>query len=581
MQRHHHRHSTRPTAADAKPRAGSVLVTVFVIVLLLTLGAYSFTTLMISELRATDAYERDAQSRALADSGIEWVAANLGTLAEEAVPPNLYDNPSLFQGVILRDSSNPRSIGRFSTVAPRENDFMGQTLRFGLTDESSKFNLNALLGFDLEEEQQRDTLLALPNMTIEIADAILDWIDDDQQPRQFGAEDEYYGTLSPPYQAKNAPLESIDELLQVRGLTAALLYGEDANRNGLLDPAENDADVNLPLDDGDGALDRGWSACLTVDSRETNLQPDGSPRINVNDENLAGLYDALVAAFDEDAARFVVAYRLSGSGSGSGGGDSAGEGAGGSRRPTGQSNPSDDEAGVAPSGNQAQVSGDRAQVSGNRAEASGNRVQATSSAAPSGETRGGLDLSDGAQQEVTSLFDLIGATVEAEVNGQEQRLESPWSDDAANLGDVLPKLLDTLTTSADEFVEGRINASQAPREVLLMIPELDEQVVESIIGAQVSAGSAAEVTRTTSAWLLLEGIVDLEQMRTLDPYVTGGGDVYRTQIVGYYDAGGPLTRLEAVIDATQAPPQIVLVRDLTGLGWGYTPQQLNQPAGGF
>ena len=95
------------------------------------------------------------------------------------------------------------------------------------------------------------------------------------------------------------------------------------------------------------------------------------------------------------------------------------------------------------------------------------------------------------------------------------------------------------------------------------------------------AGSAAEVTCTTSAWLLLEDIVDLEQIGTLDPYITGGGDVYRTQIVGYYDAGGPLTRLEAVIDATQAPPQIVLVRDLTGLGWGYTSQQLNLGTGGY
>ena len=72
-------------------------------------------------------------------------------------------------------------------------------------------------------------------------------------------------------------------------------------------------------------------AFLTVDSRETNLQPDGSPRINVNDEDLAGLFDVLVTAFDEDTVQFVVAYRLSGSGSGGSSGGAGGAGGGSGR----------------------------------------------------------------------------------------------------------------------------------------------------------------------------------------------------------------------------------------------------------
>ena len=58
-------------------------------------------------------------------------------------------------------------------------------------------------------------------------------------------------------------------------------------------------------------------------------------------------------------------------------------------------------------------------------------------------------------------------------------------------------------------------------------------------------------------------------MRQLDRYITGRGDVYRIQSVGYFDAGGPVTRLEAVIDATRQPPQIVQLSDLTDLGRGY------------
>jgi hypothetical protein len=58
-------------------------------------------------------------------------------------------------------------------------------------------------------------------------------------------------------------------------------------------------------------------------------------------------------------------------------------------------------------------------------------------------------------------------------------------------------------------------------------------------------------------------------MRQLDPYVTGRGDVYRIQSLGYFDAGGPVTRLEAVLDATRQPPKLACLRDLTDLGRGY------------
>lgn len=550
----------------------------FVVVLLLTLGGYSFTMLMITEMEATKTYERDVQTRVFADSGVEWVAAVLGTPQDGTAPLNLYDNPGMFAGVALSDGDNPRVRGGFSVVAGRESDSLGQSLRFGLVDESSKFNLNALPGFDLDEEQQRDVLLALPDMTIEIADAILDWIDDDEQPRQYGAENEYYGTLNPPYEAKNAPLETLDELLQIRGITPELLFGEDANRNGVLDPPENDGDLNPPLDNADGALLRGWSAYFTVESRETNLQADGSARINVNDDDLAGLYDALLTEFDEDAARFVVAYRMS---------DSASAAEVGFWT-TLNDIESSASAGATPSGERATPSGDRATPSGEQATPSGNRASPSGARAPSAagagssETRGGLDLSDGAQQEITTLFDLIGTSVEAEVNGQEQTLESPWDSDPTSLGDVLPSLLDVLTTTDGEFIEGRINVAEAPREVLLMIPEIDEQLVGAIVGGQLAGVGAGDPARQTSAWLLSEGIADLEQMRMLDPYVTGRGDVHRAQVVGYFEAGGPMTRLEAVVDATQLPPRVTSIRDLTGLGWGYSIEQLGgASAGGF
>jgi len=70
-------------------------------------------------------------------------------------------------------------------------------------------------------------------------------------------------------------------------------------------------------------------------------------------------------------------------------------------------------------------------------------------------------------------------------------------------------------------------------------------------------------------WILTQGLVTLEEMRTLSPMICGGGDVYRMQVVGYFDDGNASARLEVVLDATQLPPRVLLWRDISHLGRGY------------
>ena len=55
-----------------------MLVVVLVVVSLLTLGAYTFSEMMMVEAEATGMYARQVQTRAMADSGVELVAALLG-----------------------------------------------------------------------------------------------------------------------------------------------------------------------------------------------------------------------------------------------------------------------------------------------------------------------------------------------------------------------------------------------------------------------------------------------------------------------------------------------------------------------
>jgi len=112
--------------------------------------------------------------------------------------------------------------------------------------------------------------------------------------------------LNPPRRCKNGPFETVDELQLVYGATPELLYGEDANRNGVLDANENDGDVVLPSDNRDGRLDAGILEYVTVYSRQPNTQSDGSPRINVN-TGRAQLQQLLVQIFSTQRAGQIIA----------------------------------------------------------------------------------------------------------------------------------------------------------------------------------------------------------------------------------------------------------------------------------
>ena len=142
--------------------------------------------------------------------------------------------------------------GAFWIVRPSLTDD-GQR-EFGLVDEGGKVDLNRAPAAVLER---------LPNMTPEVAAAIVDWRDTDETVTDGGAESAYYLREADGYNAKNGPFETPLELRLVAGVDDALLYGEDHNRNGVLDPNEDDGGVTPPADNRDGALDHGLAGLTT------------------------------------------------------------------------------------------------------------------------------------------------------------------------------------------------------------------------------------------------------------------------------------------------------------------------------
>ncbi len=600
-------------------RRGTVLILALVVTVILSLAVLTFSRLMISERKGANYSLRQKQARLLAESGVQWLRLYLSqdelTIRERG---DLYDNLE-FCAVIVNDGTisatrmlnnsrelsstapiDPRDVGRFTVLAPalsEDGSLIGDGFRYGLEDESSKLNLHWVLEVDSQfPGLGRIILTRLPGVTDAIADAILDWMDEDDEPREFGAESEFYSLLDPPYRPRNAVPDSIDELLLVEGVTPQLLYGIDWNRNGLWDRGEPDPST---LEDAfgvsDESLNLGLAAYLTVDSRESQLTPDGLLRINVNSEDLTDLHAKLVEALEnEEWANYIVAYRQYGSGTNS-------------------------------------AASSLGNIGGGQSGASGDTSGSGQSAASDSNVRSGgsgtISLTQEATTKINSLLDLVGGSTQILYEGasEPQTLNSPFSSDPDSMRNDLPLLYDQLMLS-DEPMVGRINFNQAPRAVLEMLStEFDDtdEFIQSVYGSMgidastLGAASGEDTEQVSGASLLamigipadevdpfIQGILDnripdpvqaeaeapemlypfwpytmgvtedLEMLKKIEPYFCTRGSVYRTQVVGRFDAKSPAVRFEVWIDASVRPAKILRIRELTELGPGFPPDIL-------
>lgn len=279
----------RGEVTSRRAARGSILIVTMFIILALTALVLVFSQESLIEARAANneaaAQEADAIARGAMQYVIDKVKENAGT--------RLTDDDMPAEGVELGN-------GYFWLLRPDLESEEG--MAYGIIDEAGKLNIN------LVNEQ---VLLKLPNMTNELASSIVDWRDSDTEPRQDGAENDYYLSLDEPYYAKDNAYETIDELLLIRGATRELVFGEDTNFNNVLDDNENDRDDSLPEDDGDNTLDRGLTEYLTVYSGGPNVNADGDPRIFLNTAQPEGLTELLeeklTGEIEEIETRILVA----------------------------------------------------------------------------------------------------------------------------------------------------------------------------------------------------------------------------------------------------------------------------------
>ena len=202
-----------------KDNSGIALILTILIISLIVTLTLQFNTSMRSDLYSASNFRDGVRLGCIARSGFDYALAVLFEDMFETKFDSLYED----WGDSKALSSNSAAMfddGRFEVNIINHS---GRIPINHLVDKNGKFNkkqkdiLTRFLGterFGLESKN-----------IIGVIEAIKDWIDSNDEETGSGAENSFYQMLERPYSCKNAPLDFIEGLLLVKGITKELFSG--------------------------------------------------------------------------------------------------------------------------------------------------------------------------------------------------------------------------------------------------------------------------------------------------------------------------------------------------------------------
>ncbi len=195
---------------------GVILIMVLWMIAILSVIVLEFSFAMRTEINITRHYQDDLLISAYMRGGVQRAIAELIYKHDTRIQ-------QLRKGLKIEDIPKEKkewiTDGRSYTISYERGECEVRVM-----SEAGKVNINMVSDATLRkiitqmgiEGEERDI----------ITDSILDWRDADDLYRLNGAENEYYQSLKEPYRCKNAPLDSIEELLLIRGVTPERFYGK-------------------------------------------------------------------------------------------------------------------------------------------------------------------------------------------------------------------------------------------------------------------------------------------------------------------------------------------------------------------
>ena len=320
-----------------KDNRGFALIVTILIVSLVVVLTLQFNSSMWSDLYSSANLRDSIRLRFIARSGVNCAFA---VLAEDA---SSSDSDSL-QEVW----ANSKELSLYAATMFENGHF-----QIKISDLSGKIQVNRLINEDGKYNETQKMLFTrflnseqfqLDSEEVgNLIDAIKDWIDPDDDVTRFGAENGYYQSLENPYSCKNGPIESLGQILLIKGVTKELFYGNEhvpgisnyltvygdgkININTADSPVlwslSDDIDMELVsdmieyrLDDGNDLNDPGWyrkvpgMADVTI---ESDLIKTSSPYFEIESAGISGAMNKRVAAVikrEEEKPIQVLAWKV-------------------------------------------------------------------------------------------------------------------------------------------------------------------------------------------------------------------------------------------------------------------------------
>lgn len=203
-------------------KGGSILVLALWMISIISIFALSSGYQARQKAELADRIDRRNWLNGLAETGIYQAILKIKQKKETAAAYHSLNDPFTND----RPSFKNKHLGQGAFTVSydyRDPDDGSIKIRYGAQDEEQKINFNTA-----KPEIMSRLIQMISGMdedgADEIAYSIVDWRDENSTSShpKYGAEDDYYEDLDVPYESKDFNLESIDELLLIRGMTPEL-----------------------------------------------------------------------------------------------------------------------------------------------------------------------------------------------------------------------------------------------------------------------------------------------------------------------------------------------------------------------
>ena len=280
-----------PTTRSDRHRArrGAALLLVLWIIGLLGIIVVSFAWDAHLEGKVASYARKRAKAEALARSGFER-AKSLIKHASEL--PEVDSDDAAEHDKWLEEARGLRNGQSVSKTFPLgDGSYRIDIIPVGSGGNQGNMGRNVNTLKDEDWERIFSNVLGLPeDYWPELIDSFNDWIDTDDLPRENGGETEdYYATLDKPYSAKNGPLDTVEELLKIRGFSEPILSG------GVLNPEDPQPQ---------------WIYVSNGVARVLSVRGDGKVNVNaVANDNSGILLLMTLPGIDELSAKAILEER--------------------------------------------------------------------------------------------------------------------------------------------------------------------------------------------------------------------------------------------------------------------------------